>query len=284
MATSRIIVTGANGQLGSCLREIAVNFPRFEFVFTDVEELDITDQGAVKQCFEQQKPQWIINAAAYTAVDGAESEPEKAFSINAQAVGILAKESAAVGASFLHISTDYVFDGSNPNPLTENDITNPLSVYGKSKLEGEQLAMAGNANTVIIRTSWLYSEYGNNFVRTIRRLGSEKQQIDVVADQWGCPTSAHALAEAIMRIVAKPVFGLYHYSNEGVTNWALFAEEIMVLSGLACRVKHITTAEYPAAAAPRPEFSILDKKRIKQTFQLNIAEWEDCLQRVIEKL
>ncbi|MDR0509875.1 MAG: dTDP-4-dehydrorhamnose reductase [Rikenellaceae bacterium] len=282
MAT-KILVTGADGQLGSCLREIAPQCGGCVFVFTDVDGLDVTDREAAAQFMERERPQWVINTAAYTAVDKAEGDPEAARRLNADAVGILATESERVGASLLHISTDYVFGGSNPEPLTEEEPADPQSVYGRTKLEGERAAIKGNPRSVVIRTSWLYSVYGNNFVKTMLRIGAERDQVNVVGDQWGSPTSAHDLAAAIMRVVDKPRYGLYHYSNLGTASWALFAEQIMGLAGLNCRVNHLTTAEYPTVAR-RPAFSIMDKGRFMTTFVVKIAEWESALEEVIDRL
>lgn len=278
----KIVVTGGNGQLGSCLKEISDRYPTYKFVFTDVAELNITDAAAVKAFFESEKPQWVINAAAYTAVDKAETDAVAARLINATAVGILADAAAQVGAGIVHVSTDYVFDGTSDHPLTEDDKTNPQSVYGSTKLEGEKLA-ASNPHHIIFRTSWLYSIYGNNFVKTMRRLGAEKSEIGVVADQWGSPTSAHDLAEAIMMAIGRSIYGLFHYSNEGATSWALFAEQIMELSELQCTVKHLTTDEYPTAAS-RPHFSLMSKRKFTDTFAWSIPEWEDSLEKVIAEL
>lgn len=274
-------MTGANGQLGMCLRDEAAKTP-FEWVWTDVAELDITSREAVAALFASQKPDWVVNCAAYTAVDKAESEPEKAELLNATAVGILASEAAKIGAGIVQISTDYVFAGNNPQPLTEDEPTAPVSVYGRTKLAGERAAET-NPQHVIIRTSWLYSVYGNNFVKTMRRLGAERSEISVVSDQWGSPTSAHDLAKAILEAIEHPVYGVFHFSNEGVTSWALFAQEIMSLSGLTCTVNPITTAEYPTAAT-RPEYSLLSKQKFSDTYRAMIPEWESSLEQVIERL
>lgn len=278
----KILVTGANGQLGNCLREIAEQTDH-SFVFTDFEELDITNKKAVCDFVNEQQPDWIVNAAAYTAVDKAESDLEKARLLNATAVGYLAKAAKDVEAGIVHISTDYVFKGDNPNPLTEEEMTAPVSAYGKTKLEGEILVQEYNPDHIIIRTAWLYSTFGNNFIKTMRRIAVDKDTISVVSDQWGSPTSAHDLAKAILTAVENPIPGIYHFSNEGVTNWALFAEEIMMLSGIECKVNHITTEEYPTPAK-RPEYSILSKKKFKDTFKITIPEWEASLEEVINKL
>jgi len=284
MAESKrvILVTGADGQLGRCLREVEGQWKRYAFVFTDVAELDITDRNAVRAAMQEHKPRWVINAAAYTAVDKAESEPDMAHKLDALAVENLALESAAVEAGLVHISTDYVFPGDDPHPLREDAPTGPQSVYGATKLEGEKMA-ALNARNIIIRTSWLYSVYGNNFVKTMLRLGAERQEVGVVADQWGSPTSAHDLAEAVMAAVDKPSYGTFHYSNKGTTNWALFAEEIMQLGERECQVKHLTTAEYPTAAR-RPAYSILDTRRFEAAFGIAIPEWEMSLEKVVKRI
>lgn len=283
MAAKRhtILVTGASGQLGSCLKELESIF-NHKFIFTDVAELDITSQDAVRQMMEREQPTWVVNCAAYTAVDRAESDQDMARLLNARAVEILAEESKRVGAGIVHISTDYVFRGDNPQPLSEEEIPDPQSIYGITKLEGERAA-ATNPKHVIIRTSWLYSIYGANFVKTMRRLGSEREEIGVVADQWGSPTSAHDLAKAIMMVIPKTKYGTYHFSNEGVTSWALFAEEIMKFSGLSCKVNHIATEEYPTPAK-RPAFSIMSKDKFSKTFNTIIPEWELSLEDVIARL
>lgn len=282
METNRtILVTGANGQLGNCLREIAPTTTH-RFIFTDVTELDITSRDAVRAMFDREKPDWVVNCAAYTAVDKAESQPDLALMLNATAVEILATEAQRIGAAIVHVSTDYVFKGNDAEPRKETDPTEPQSVYGATKLDGEKAAVL-NPRHIILRTSWLYSIYGNNFVKTMRRLGAEKSEISVVADQWGSPTSAHDLARAIITTIDKPEYGIYHFSNEGITNWAIFAEEIMTQSGLDCKVNHITTDQYPTAAK-RPEFSIMAKDKFSSVFNVVIPEWEISLEDVIQKL
>ncbi|MDD3107952.1 MAG: dTDP-4-dehydrorhamnose reductase, partial [Alistipes sp.] len=237
--------------------------------------------------FENEHPHWVINAAAYTAVDRAEEEPEKAKLLNATAVAILAEESARQQAGFVQISTDYVFDGKGTAPLTEEMQPAPEGVYGRTKYEGE-LAATRNPHHLILRTSWLYSAYGNNFVKTMRRLGAEREEIGVVADQWGSPTLADDLAEAIMTAIVKAdhgakVWGLYHFSDEGSTCWADFAQQILLHSGLSCRVKHLSTEEY-GAKAPRPAFSVLSKEKYYRTFGRSIPEWEDSLEQLIHRM
>lgn len=283
MATKKLtlLITGANGQLGNCLREL-VTTSTHKFIFTDIAELDITNVEAVRSMMDSEQPDWVVNCAAYTAVDKAESEQDLAKLLNATAVSILADEAQKIGAGIVHVSTDYVFKGDNPEPRKEDDQTEPVSVYGKTKLEGEKYA-AKNPKHIIIRTSWLYSIYGNNFVKTMQRLGAEKSEIGVVADQWGSPTSAHDLAKAILVAVENPTYGIYHFSNEGVTNWAIFAEEIMSLSGLNCKVNHITTADYPTPAK-RPEYSLMSKEKFSKIFGVEVPEWEHSLEKVVHKL
>jgi len=272
-----ILVTGADGQLGHCLRDIAAFYPDYKFIFTD---LDITSSAAVTTCITEAKPSWIVNTAAYTSVDDAESDVETARLLNATAVSYLVDAAKSVGAGFIHISTDYVFAGNNPDPLTEDDPAEPISVYGQTKLEGEKAALTYDRTTVL-RTGWLYSEYGTNFVKTILSMSSNRDSVRVVSDQWGSPTSAHDLSKAIMTVIEKPSYGLFHFSNEGVTSRALFAEEI--LSGTDTSVEHISTQDYPQQA-PRPAFTILSKHKFTSTFGIDIPEWEASLSEVLHKL
>lgn len=287
MTKRRIVVTGANGQLGCCLRDLSESYGSYDFIFTDVQELDITNQSDVAAFFEVQKPQWVINAAAYTAVDKAESDVELARLLNSTAVAILAEQSKRVEASLVHISTDYVFGATQRTLLQEESATNPQSVYGLTKLEGEQKAQI-NPKHIILRTSWLYSAYGNNFVKTMRRLGATSAQVRVVADQWGSPTSADDLAKGIMTAIVtadkgEDVYGIYHFSNSGSTSWAEFAQQIMDFSNLNCRVTSITTDQYPTAAK-RPVFSVLDHSKFSKTFSFVMPDWRDSLKIVISKL
>ncbi len=289
----KVWVTGAAGQLGSELQAVAGFQTEYEFLFTDL-EVDITDAGAVERFVAAQRPDWIVNAAAYTAVDRAETEAARAEELNGIAVGHLARAAEQAGAGLIQISTDYVFDGHlvTGNPLTEQPLdeahpTNPRSVYGRTKLLGEQYVLA-YAKGLVIRTSWLYSTYGNNFLKTMRRLGAERSELGVVADQWGTPTYAADLAGAIVQLITRLEqveggYGLYHYSNEGATTWADFAAEIMRLSGLSCRIDPLTTAQYPTAAE-RPAYSVLSKEKIKRTFDLCIPDWQTSLKRCIAAL
>lgn len=292
----KIVVTGANGQLGNELRDIDRNggyVGRYVFIFTDVAELDITDGVAVQAFMEAERPRWIVNTAAYTAVDKAESDAERAELLNAAAVRNLVSAAAAVGAGFVQVSTDYVFDGRMPEdrrPLAENDPTGPRSVYGSTKLKGEEYALGYN-RSLVVRTAWLYSTYGNNFVKTMLRLGAERTEVGVVADQWGTPTYAADLAAAIMRMIAfcdghsarSDFFGLYHYTNEGIATWYDFACEVMRLGGRQCRAKALTTAEYPTPAE-RPAWSVLSKTKIREIFGLEIPDWKESLARCIRAL
>ncbi len=276
-----ILITGANGQLGECLRELAPTVPH-RFIFTDVQELDITSKPAIVSALSGNAVDWVINCAAYTAVDKAENEQDLAELLNATAVKNLSEATSEAGVGLLHISTDYVFKGDEPTPRSESDMVDPQSVYGRTKLSGEIFA-AQNPKHIIVRTSWLYSIYGANFVKTMLRLGQQREELGVVSDQWGSPTSAHDLAKAIIVAVENPKYGLYHFSNEGATNWALFAEEIFALAAVECRVDHITTQQYPTPAK-RPEYSLMSKRKFSETFGVSIPEWEHSLEEVINKL
>lgn len=289
-----ILVTGANGQLGNELQVIAPQYPGFKFLFTTKEQLLIENADAVNNFFATHSISYCINCAAYTAVDKAESERENAFLINATAVEILAKACQQHNAQLLHISTDYVFDGTATQPYKETDDTNPVSVYGQSKLLGEELAMQNAPSSIIIRTAWVYSSFKNNFVKTMLRLMKEKESlpadrhgINVVSDQFGCPTYAADLAAAIMQVIAsnqsKLNPGIYNYTNAGITNWYEFAVTIKKLSGSSCIVNPITTAQY-STAANRPAYSVLDTTKIKETFPVVIPDWEESLGKCLEQL
>ena len=282
-----IIVTGAHGQLGRSINDISCHFPQYNFTFTDIDTLDISDYRAVELFFLEQQPDIIINCAAYTAVDKAETEPQQAMSINANVVDNLAKLACKNNIFFIHISTDYVFDGKGYKPYKEDDTTNPLSVYGKTKLSGEQAMQKQSCRGVIIRTSWLYSEYGNNFVKTMMRLGAERKQLNVVNDQIGSPTYAGDLAKAIMEIVnnRKQIeqIEIYHFSNEGVASWYDFAKEIIQLHGCTCEVLPIPSDQFPTPAQ-RPFYSILDKQKIKSHFSINIPHWKESLEKCLKRM
>jgi dTDP-4-dehydrorhamnose reductase len=279
---AKVLVTGAMGQLGSELRELSGRYPALSFVFTDFQQIDITDSANVQNAVQSMRPQFIVNCAAYTAVDKAQSEPQKAWEINAAAVKNLTDAASQAGAYILHISTDYVFDGNNHAPYRETDSPNPQSIYGATKLQGEQIALAYD-KSIVIRTAWLYSRHGSNFVKTIQRLGMERACINIVADQVGTPTYAADLAGAILEIVntiandgSRFAGGIFHYSNEGVCSWYDFAVSIVRFCGLSCMVSPIDSADYPTAAQ-RPAYSVLHKGRIKQCYGIKIRHWQEAL-------
>lgn len=283
--TPVILVTGSNGQLGSELRELAQDYPQYKFVFFSRSELAIENAEEIERAFALLHPNFVINCAAYTAVDKAEAEKEQALAVNATAVALLAKTSKKHGAKFIHVSTDYVFDGTSREPLREDAPVSPVNFYGATKLKGEEEAQKENADSIIIRTSWVYSFYGKNFVKTMLRLMAEKESISVVADQWGSPTYAADLAEAILHIIESGNWqpGIYHFSNEGVINWAQFADEIRKLSNSACKVQYITTEEYPTPAR-RPAYSVMDKSKILSAYGIMIKPWQVSLQACLQKL
>jgi dTDP-4-dehydrorhamnose reductase len=283
--TANILVTGANGQLANEIKIIAPHYPGYNFFFTTKEELPIENSEAVKSFFEKNKIDYCVNCAAYTAVDKAESEKEKAFLINADAVGNLANICNIFQTKLIHISTDYVYDGSSNIPLKEDSKTGSVNIYGESKLKGEELALEKNPSTLIIRTSWVYSSFGNNFVKTMLRLFKEKTEINVVADQYGSPTYAADLATTIMKFVermqqGKELSGIFNYCNEGNITWYQFAEEIKSLTNSNCIINPIPTSSYKTAAR-RPQYSVLDTSKIKQTLQLSIPGWKESLKKCI---
>lgn len=282
--STKILVTGSNGQLGSELRLLSEIHPEINFSFTDFEELDITHANKVNEAVQSFMPQWIINCAAYNAVDKAEEEPEKAFLLNAEAPAILARAAQGFGARFLHISTDYVFNGRNYRPYNEDDTVSPLGQYAKSKAEGEKQALQHCDTAIVVRTSWLYSAYGANFVKTIRRVGQNHAELKVVADQIGSPTWAHDLAEAILLLIqtnAEP--GIVHFSNEGVCSWYDFAKAIVELSGMDTDVKPTDTAGYPLPS-PRPYYSVLNKSKYNLITHQLAPYWRDSLKKCIALL
>ena len=283
----KILVTGSNGQLGSELKVLSKNHPDFEFLFHDIDTLDLTDFQAVEKYFQQHKPEYTINCAAYTAVDKAEENFQTASLINADVPGKLAELSERYNGCFVHISSDYVFDGRNYRPYKEEDIPNPLSAYGKSKLAGEQQVMI-HGNSVIIRTSWLYSQYGHNFLKTLLKLGKEKESLYMVYDQIGTPTNARDLAIVLMKLIQysnQDVFprGIFHFSNEGVSSWFDFAKEIIEFSGLSCKIIPILTNQYPLPA-PRPYYSVMDKSKIKRVLDIEIPYWKDSVRDCLKNL
>jgi dTDP-4-dehydrorhamnose reductase len=286
MAMKNILVTGSEGQLGKALKDVSPDYHAFNFLFTDVDELDITDPTAIASFFDQYKVDGLINCAAYTGVDKAESEPEKSNLINALAPGLLAAEAARKKFTLVHISTDYVFSGKQFHPYVETDVPDPVSVYGISKHKGEQAVMNSGARALIIRTSWLYSESGHNFVKTILRLAGEKDEIRVVFDQIGSPTYARDLAKCILDIIDRPAgkdVSIYNYSNEGVCSWYDLAKAIIENEGLHCKTVPVRSAEYPTPA-PRPPYSVLDKCGIKKDFHIHIPWWKDSLGKCLEQI
>ncbi|MDQ6813191.1 MAG: dTDP-4-dehydrorhamnose reductase [Bacteroidota bacterium] len=284
MAKPIVLVTGQNGQLGNELKLLAKEYNQFDYVFTDVAELDITDAEKVTDFFNQYKPAVCINAAAYTAVDKAETEKELTLKINAEAVGNLAENCAKNNARFIHVSTDYVFDGTASTPYSEDHPVSPVNFYGESKLRGEEIAMAKLPSTIIIRTSWVYSFFGNNFVKTMLRLMKERESITVINDQFGSPTYAADLAEAIMQIAVdeKAAGGIYHFSNDGVISWFDFAVAIRDLAGLNCEVNPTNTSGYPTPAK-RPGYSVMSKEKIK-TAGIKLKDWKNSLETCIRLL
>lgn len=280
----RILVTGSKGQMGSDFQAIAGEHPQFSFLFTDIEELDICDPVAVREYIREHRPGVIINCAAYTAVDKAETEPEKAFRINGDAVANLAREASELNALMIHISTDYVFDGHQYRPYQESDPVSPVSAYAKSKLGGENAMHQFSKRGVILRTSWLYSSFGHNFVKTIRKYGRERDELRVVFDQVGTPTWSRDLCRTILNIIPQlenhSGLEIYHYSNEGVASWYDFALAILENSGIECRVKPIETHEYQLPAV-RPFYSVFNKARIRQKFNIEIPHWKDSLKQCL---
>lgn len=281
----KILVTGANGQLGQCLQKISSQFEEFEFIFTDSETLDITNKEEVNDFFWQNAPDFCINAAAYTAVDLAETDVEKAFLVNADGTENLAEACAENNAQFIHVSTDYVFDGENNLAYTEEDFTNPLGVYGASKLAGDELALEVNPCSVILRTSWVYSEFGKNFVKTMLNLFATKEELSIVADQFGQPTNANDLAEAIMKIIKseKITPGIFNFSNLGRISWFDFAEKIAELSEAKIKLNAIETSQYPTPAK-RPKNSVLDLDKISKTYAIQLKSWEESLEDCVQIL
>ena len=280
-----VLVTGANGQLGNEMQLQAAAAPQHHWFFTDIEELNITDCEAVTAFVRDNAIDIIVNCAAYTAVDRAESDEERALLLNATAPGYLAAAINARGGRLIHISTDYVFDGTAHTPYTEDALPCPTSAYGRTKLAGEVAVLAANPAAMIIRTAWLYSPFGNNFVKTMLRLGNERTDIGVVFDQIGTPTYARDLATAIITAInsgIKP--GTYHFTNEGVTSWYDFTLAIHRIAGITTyHVRPLHTSEYPVPA-PRPHYSVLDKTKIKQTYGIEIPHWETSLRKCISEL
>ena len=279
-----VLVTGASGQLGQSLQYVQSKQPDLQFIFASSEDLNITDEESVSSFFEENKIDFCINAAAYTAVDKAESEPEKAHLVNVIGPENLAKACKVSGAILIHISTDFVFDGTSSIPYLEIDQTNPIGVYGQTKLEGERKVVEKCDRYFIIRTSWVYSQFGNNFMKTMLRLAQDRNELNVVDDQVGSPTNAIDLAEAILKIIGTPEieteFGIYNFSNEGVCSWFDFAKEIFRINKINITVNPIPTEAYPTPAK-RPAYSVLDKSKIKAIFDINIKTWQESLQQTL---
>ena len=282
-----ILVTGCKGQLGTELQKIAAKDAQNHWVFTDIDTLDICDKDAVEACFNDHQIEVCINCAAYTAVDKAEDEPELAEKINAYAPKVLAETCLKHNALLMHVSTDYVFGGDAKEPYKVDDPINPQSVYGKTKAEGERLIRESGCNYMIVRTAWLYSSVGKNFVKTMLMLGDTKNEINVVADQKGCPTWAHDLAIALVALLNKngknPVHETFHFTNEGQITWYDFATAIMEIGGKTCKVNPITTDQYPTKAK-RPAYSVLDLSKIKTYAGIEIPDWRDSLEKCIAEL
>ena len=284
-SAKKLLVTGSNGQLGSELKELSKLYPSWTFIFLTRTELPLHDEAAIEKAIVHHNPNYLINCAAYTAVDKAETEKDEAFQINGMAVGVMAKLCAAHQIRFIHISTDYVFDGTSQIPLIEDDKVHPVNVYGDSKLAGEEAAFRQNLESLVIRTSWVYSFYGKNFVKTMMRLLGERESLNVVGDQWGSPTYAADLAAAILQIIQQDGWhpGIYHFSNDGVISWAQFAQEIARLIDASCEVISIPTEAYPTLAR-RPLFSVMDKTKISRQFGITLKPWQQSLQVCLQKL
>ncbi|SMP01446.1 dTDP-4-dehydrorhamnose reductase [Chryseobacterium profundimaris] len=282
----KILVVGGNGQLGNCIRKIAPDFELdFEFIFTDSQTLDVTNEDHVNSFFYDNKPDFCINASAFTAVDLAEKEKQKAFAVNAEGVAYLAQACKEYDTVFIHVSTDYVFDGETNLCYAEDDFTNPIGVYGESKLKGEELALDANQRTIIVRTSWLYSEFNKNFVKTMLNLFSQKEELGIVADQFGQPTNANDLAEAIMKIIEAPQksYGIFHFSNYPETTWFEFAQKIAELSKSQIKLNVLTTEQYPTPAK-RPKRSTMCLDKIEETYKIEPRHWENSLEECINIL
>lgn len=283
--SNTIIVTGANGQLGSELRVLSQQLNDFKWIFTDVDSLDLTDQQAVEAFIDQHQPSYFVHCAAYTAVDKAEEQQDLAMAVNGTAPGTIAEACRTIGAKMIQISTDYVFDGTSSEVLTEAAVPNPQSVYGATKLAGEQLVQDSGVEHMIIRTAWVYSSFGNNFVKTMIRLGNERDNLGVVFDQIGSPTYAADLATCITQIISGNKFkqGVYHFSNEGVCSWYDFACAIMELKQINCEVRPIRSSAFPTPAK-RPAMTVLDKAKITETVGIAIPHWRTSLKACLDLL
>ena len=281
----KILVTGANGQLGKEFRDLAPSFKHIEFLFLSREDLPIHHFELVRNVFQSFNPDYCINCAAYTAVDKAETEKELAFLVNAESVGTLSAVAHEHNCKFIHVSTDYVYDGNGIKPYLETDPTNPMSVYGQSKLDGERQALKNNPESLIIRTSWVYSVHGKNFVKTMMKLMSEKADLNVVSDQIGSPTWAADIAKAIMSIISYPGWfpGIYNFSNAGEISWYDFAQEIKDLTNSSCIVNPIPTSDYPTPAK-RPSYSVMNNSKIVRYFHVQISNWKESLVQCLNKI
>ena len=285
----KTLVTGSLGQLGSEIRDISIQYPQFDFFFVDIEDLDLTDTNTVRDFITRNDFRVIINCAAYTAVDAAENQKELAMAVNAEAVRGIAHICKEKSIRLIHLSTDYVFDGESNQPLNEDDETHPVSVYGISKLKGEQYVQSILTDAYIIRTAWVYSSYGKNFVKTISTLARQRPELGVVIDQIGAPTYARDLANVILDILTqvfsgkRDVPGVYHYTNEGAISWYDLAHFIVRHAGVSCHVKPIRSEEYKTKAT-RPKFSLLNKRKITETFGIQIPHWHDSLLRCLERM
>ncbi len=282
---TRILVCGSRGQLGRCFERASASYPQLELILTDVEELDLTDREAVEREIIEGGYDFVVNCAAYTAVDRAESDEVMAAKINTEAVGNIARAARTSRTKVVHISTDYVFSGHHHSPYDEIDEPYPTSVYGRTKLEGEGLLLSFCPDAVVIRTAWLYSEFGTNFVRTISRKAREKGELKVVADQIGSPTYAGDLAEAICHIITHPHWhpGVYHFTDHGVASWYDFAIAITEMSGIPAKIYPCRTRDYPSVA-PRPPYSVLDKSKIERVYGVKIPYWRDSLRLCLSRL
>ena len=281
----KILVLGASGQLGHCIKKVAAEKDITDIYFPEEHAANILDVEALNTLFTEQKPVYVINCAAYTAVDKAEDDVDLCRKVNKDGASNVAQLCAEFGAALIHVSTDFIFKGDRAELLQEDDLAEPISIYGLTKLEGEQDVIAALPAHFILRTSWLYSEYGNNFVKTMLKLGAERDELSIIADQIGTPTYAIDLAGAILDIIesGKADYGVYHYSNEGVTSWYDFAKGIFDLSETKVKVYPIPTSKYPTRAV-RPKFSVMDKTKIKDTFNIEIPYWRDSLKVCIERL
>ena len=280
----KILVTGKNGQLGSELKDLQQKYPDYEMIFVGREEIDLSILQQITEVLNVIKPEIIINAGAYTAVDKAETEQELCDKVNHQAIETIGKWAAVHNAKVIHISTDYVFDGTSKTPLKETDATAPINTYGHTKLKGEHALVASGADYVIIRTAWVYSVYGSNFVKTMLRLMNERDEISVVADQIGTPTYAKDLAQAVLDIVSAPKFisGIYHYSNEGSISWHEFATAIKEIKGFATKINAIGSEAFPTPAK-RPSYSLLDKNKIKEVYKVTVPNWKESLNAMLRR-